>query len=214
MGIVYDEADFAVRQVDYDVPLNTFSDDELAESLIQLWADVKAIDRQVVEHKLGYATRDAGWVHRATMAKSHKMHTVDLLRMEAQRRGMAEVLPQYAEQIEAQRQFQAQKAAEAARIQAERENRMLPHKLLMEQQREAADRRRAEREEKHRITMAAETERLKGRAELFLAAANKMLSKEQRAAIWAKAVEMFPDHLSFQPRQDGDQEQSKEVEGV
>lgn len=200
MGIVYDEADFDAKQVDFNVPLDTFSDDELAESLIELWADVKAIDRQIVDHKLGYAVRNSAWVHRATTAKSHKMRIVDRLRMEAQRRGMAEVLPQYADQLEAQRQFQLQKAAEAARIQAERENRMLPHKMLMEQQREAADRRRAEREEKHRLTMAAEAERYRGKAGPFLAAAEKLLTKEQRAAIWKKAVEMFPDHPSFQPR--------------
>lgn len=190
----------SVTQVDHDAPLNTFSDEDIAESLIELAAEVRNINRQLVADQLGHETRSGDWRRRASGAKRYKLQIIDKLRMEASRRGMAEVLPDYAAQEQAQRDFDAQKAAHAARIKAEQETRILPHKMLMEQQREIADRKRAERETMHRITMEAEAGKAQVKSQLFLAAARKVLAKDQVTAIWAAAVELFPDHEAFQDR--------------
>ena len=161
----------------------SMSDAQLLLEIDRLTVEAEVIVEQLIaDQKEGHpATRD--WRRRAQVARAHKIANLKLAENEYARRHIAEKSAQANERVlvkEAER-----RASEAKRAE---------HEAKIIQLREEKQIKRAEAE--------AEAERRKiARANMFFAAACRCLSLDDRARIWIKAKEMFPESLDLEATQ-------------
>ena len=181
-----------------EIKPSSMSDADLGEEINKLNLHVNDISRQLDDNLAEADQRDievAKWRNRAGNARRIFNRRIDELRIEAQKRGLHELLMT----PEQQASLMVAKAREAARIEAERQREEI--KLEAERQKEEIKRIKAER---HAKFLAGGSERKKEKAmqhatrcEFFVEAAYELMEHSDVNKIWEYARMKNLSHPAF-----------------
>lgn len=195
MPLIEIENDHKVAQVGDIVPTE-MNDDDLRECMGMLCVEGADIREQLAD-----PTRTGeDWRIRAQDALRHRVREFEACRVEAIRRGMRD-LPDIDPKRESARlnrvaEWDRHMAAIAARATAKAAGvtaGQRKHEADIVLARQQTEYIRAGKTARTLAYIKAENEAFQGKAACFVAAARKVMTVEQRRAVWDRAREMFPD---------------------
>lgn len=168
------------------------SDKDLIEQLEQERVTVADITRQLDDDKAEGSPAGPDWRQRAGKARRGSLVRIDLLEVEALKRGLVAVAP--TEEMVRKAEKEARQLEQKRREQEAYERREREREEHQRRQMELLEARKKAKEDRIRLHNEAKAAVNASKAELFVQAAHRLHSKDTCERIWKRAMQMFPGH--------------------
>jgi hypothetical protein len=182
MRLAFEKLGITNYKYEQEIDIPALSDAEVIHKIVEARASLEDINTQLADDEERGFSRDQGWRKRAQTARRANSRLCHILREEASKRRILNLLPENVEKMERRAAIAAQELENAKKRQAVKQQNIAKASELAEIKLKRAQ-------------VAAE--RTKEQSRLFIQAALSILGRDKYLEIWDAARSMFPDNPAW-----------------